>query len=293
MTMPPSERQPNRRDQHLTDTELNELVDGTLPASEAAAARAHLATCAECDERYRTLHATVSALRHSPSLMPRRSFQLTPEQAKLPQKAPSWLDRFAQRIVPGIPALRAATLAAALLLISVTAIDVITHRNGSSDQVPVTQMRLPVETAPPAGGVNQAAEPAQVESTEAPLLGETNDSISSASTTGGTEANETESGPPQGALGAAASSAAPAPDSVPTFGATEVLPAMLEPEATPSPSPLATASPVPAPETEESSGGASISRWRIAELALLLLLLWLIVSWVGRSRVEDRPTSLP
>ena len=66
-------------------------------------AQTHLDTCQECDERYRTLLATVSALKSAPGLMPRRSFQLTPEQAKLPAPKPSWVDRFAEWIVPGIP----------------------------------------------------------------------------------------------------------------------------------------------------------------------------------------------
>ena len=84
MTMPPSERRHRRSEEHLTDAELNELVDGTLAATDTERAQQHLATCPDCDERYRTLLATVSALKSAPSIMPRRSFQLTPEQAKIP-----------------------------------------------------------------------------------------------------------------------------------------------------------------------------------------------------------------
>lgn len=86
MTMSTSERQLNRRDEHLTDAELNELVDGTLAARDLTRAQTHLDACQECDERYRSLLATVSALKSAPALMPRRSFQLSPEQAKLPAK---------------------------------------------------------------------------------------------------------------------------------------------------------------------------------------------------------------
>ena len=84
MTMPTDERQPNRRDEHLTDAELNELVDGTLAGRDLDTAQAHLASCAECNEQYQALLATVTGLKQAPGLMPRRSFQLTPEQAKLP-----------------------------------------------------------------------------------------------------------------------------------------------------------------------------------------------------------------
>jgi hypothetical protein len=67
--------------------------------------------------------------------------------------------------------------------------------------------------------------------------------------------------------------------------------------ATPSPLPTATASPVPPSPTaapsptpaERTNGdGGSISRWRIAEFGLLLLLVWLGVTWFGRTRVGDQ-----
>ncbi len=133
MTMPPSERQPNRHDEHLTDAELNELVDGTLTGRALERAQAHLASCQECDAHYEALLATVTALKQAPSLMPRRSFQLTPEQAKRPESVPSRFDRFADWIVPGIPVIKLATIAVALLFISVTAFDVLTNQSSQGN----------------------------------------------------------------------------------------------------------------------------------------------------------------
>jgi hypothetical protein len=64
---------------------------------------------------------------------------------------------------------------------------------------------------------------------------------------------------------------------------------MAEPAATPSLEPSPTAS-EPVPEsrvdtTEESDG---LSNWRIAEIALLLLLFWLVVTWFGLERMRNR-----
>lgn len=332
MTMPPSERRHRRSEEHLTDAELNELVDGTLSATETGRAREHLATCGDCDERYRTLLATVSTLKAAPSIMPRRSFQLTPEQAKAPAKEPSWLDRFSEWIVPGVPAIRAATLAVALLLLSVTAIDVITHRSETTEQAGPMVMRQaePTQEALPAQA-NQAAPTSISDAQESGTGASTANQPEAAS--GGAAAATEASGPmvssamqpanaaeaesadvaednnsavappapaaampqeePSQALGEAPASMAEAapigsPGSIPTETATS------------SPVPTATASPVPltstavpstsSTERADTSGGA-ISRWRIAEFGLLLLLVWLGVTWFGRTRVGDQPST--
>jgi hypothetical protein len=350
MTMPPSERRHRRYEEHLTDAELNELVDGTLAPPEFERAQVHLASCDECAERYQTLQSTVSALKAAPGLAPRRSFQLTPEQAKIPQKPPSWLDRFSEWLVPGVPVIRAATLAVALLLLSVTAIDYATHRNNTSENAGPVVMRTtgdtdseappvtannaaptsipaqsePVDTASDSstGGLAQsaaqptdainAAEPAENESADAESF------TSSAQEASGGAAPETSADdsvlqeasdsdaameapqPPapaaaanigestmesSGALGAMEESA---PETPPSPVPTET--------ATPSPIPTATASPIPPTATVEATpvsdgqsgdSGVGLSRWRIAEFGLLLLLVWLGVTWFGRAHMRD------
>lgn len=308
MTMPPSERRHQRSEEHLTDAELNELVDGTLPPRESDRAQTHLATCAKCDERYRTLLATVSALRSAPSVMPRRSFQLTPEQAKLPAKKPSWFDRFSEWIVPGVPAIRAATLAVALLLLSVAAIDVLTHRSDTSEnagpavlrQVEPTQQSIPAQqdnTAPTMDFAPQ--EPGEVSGGAAPT-DESGPMVSNAMQPDDSAESETDGSADTGesdinaeAPPAPAAMAPPQESSGPLLGASESM-VELAPKA--SPTVTATASPIPAsptvapspvPTERPSGNGGSISRWRIAEFGLILLLIWLGVTWLGRTRMND------
>lgn len=320
MTMPPSERQQRRYEEHLTDAELNELVDGTLAANEAERAQTHLASCADCEERYRTLLATVSALKSAPSLMPRRSFQLTPEQAKLPEKQPSWFDRFSEWIMPGVPALRAATLAMALLLLSVTAIDVLTHRSDNGENAGQVVMRQaePTQAAIPAqannglptsgasiqesetdvalGSQPEAASGGAAAPTEAsgPMVSgamapsdAAESEANSAADTGSADTNAEAPAAPAAAmppavpspgalLGASESMAESAPVASPAEATTPVATATASPSAA-----TAVASPTPAEQTD--GGRVSVSRWRIAEFGLLLLLVWLGVTWFGRS----------
>ena len=294
MTMPTSERQPNRRDEHLTDAELNELVDGTLAGRDLERAQAHLASCAECEERYQTLLATVTALKQAPSVMPRRTFQLTPEQAKLPEKQPSWLDRFAERILPGVPAIKAATIAVALLLVSVTAFDVLTDQSGQDDSSPQTSVQREAD-APRSGrrkrptGRHRDADAGRIEraalrqpAAQMPRYQESESDEESAPVTGAADESFTSS---------AMQEAPAAPGR--RHRATDR-------------SGLAHVSNRPRPHADRHlrtdgypvahrrrrrpgsdgwSAGFTLSWWRIAELGLLMILVWLLVSWVGRSRV--------
>lgn len=289
MTMSTSERQPNRREDHLTDAELNELVDGTLAGRDLDRARAHLADCQECDARYRTLQATVSALREAPSVMPRRTFQLTPEQAKLPEKKPSWLDRFAERLLPGVPAIKVATVAVALLLVSVTAFDVLTNQTEQSDSLPQTSVQREADVPAP--------ENTQPALTDIPVLEASDETISEASDadtalqeseTGGAQ-SESDAAADDAFVGSAMQEAPPAPAAAveqPTFEASPTPEPTATPSPTATPEPTITPTATPTPEEDDSwRAEITVSWWRIAELGLLLLLVWLVVSWVGRSRV--------
>lgn len=266
MTIPDS-TQPTRRDDHLTDAELNELVDGTLSGRESEHVLAHLAGCADCDERYRTLLATVSTLRSTPDLMPRRTFQLSAEQATLPEPAPGRFDRFAEWIVPGASVIRTATLVVALLLLSITTIDLITHRGDnheSAGPVLMAESGTLLQSTALTGSEHPAA---------APMLSEAE--ISS------TEVPAEENAP----VLRAAESASDMAESSPALQSA-MAPAPME-NASPVPS-VSPAPPAQADDAGERSGGATISRWRIAELGLLMLLLWLAVSWIGRTRVGNQ-----
>lgn len=282
--MPASERRNRPHEEHLTDPELNELVDNNLTPSERERAQTHLANCAECTERYRTLQATISVLQSAPSLMPRRSFRLTPEQAKIAEKPPTRFDRVSNWLVPSFPVIRTATLVVALLLLSVTAIDVITHRgNGGENAGPVFMQQAPEDTET----AFSTSEPAVMEMT-------------------GSGAAEPASGAPgsaeQSMQSTADESTAPGEISASRiemtepagFAAAPPAPAAqsdLEslPEASPAiaASPAAEATPFAAQSGEHAK--TSVSGWRIAEFGLLLLLIWLIGSLVGRMRMDERP----
>lgn len=269
-------RDHKRSASHLTDADLNELIDGTMAEREARIARAHLDSCADCADRLHTLQATVSALQEAPSLRPRRSFQLTPQQAHIPVAPPSRTDRLARWLLPGVPALRVATIVVALLLVSVTALDVLVDRNGSPDTTPVVLMQdaevaeqqAPIDAVATTGDAALEAAPAQ--SSDTSILSAAESGMQRTSDDGD---SATGAGPEE-----ASSSDA------------ESAPAMMAPEpaAAPAGSPAVDGTPVPAEPERAGSSGPQVSGWRIAELGLLLLLIWLIVSWIGRNRFEDR-----
>lgn len=291
MTMPPSERQPNRRDEHLTDAELNELVDGTLAGRAMERAQAHLDSCLDCDAQYQALLATVTVLKQAPSLMPRRSFHLTPEQAKRPDPVPSRFDRFANWLVPGIPAIKFATIAVALLLISVTTFDVLTNQSGQVDMGDSTSLQRESDLPAP------AAQNAQSEATEALILGESNEAIpddtesetafEASDAIGGAVEQDaaSDSVSNSGMQGAPAAPAAAIEQ--PNRVASPTAESTSPPLATATPQPAGTPSPSATTAAGSNDGSADfkLSWWRIAELGLLMVLIWLLVSWVGRSRV--------
>jgi hypothetical protein len=65
-------------DTHLSDETLSTLLDGQLTASEAAMARAHLATCAACAQRLAGLQSVASMLRGLGEVDLPRDFSLGP-----------------------------------------------------------------------------------------------------------------------------------------------------------------------------------------------------------------------
>lgn len=284
--MPTDQTLPKRRDDHLTDVELNELVDGTLSGRDLERVNAHLTTCQECDERLQTLRAVVFAMQQAPSLLPRRSFQLTPDQAKLPEKTPSWIDRFAERILPGVPAIKLATIAVALLLVSVTAFDVLTDQSGQGDMSLQPQVMREADLPAP--------EQAQPAATEIPMVGESSDSVPAADSDSANEESATGGGADSAAdtesadesfTSSAMQEVPPAPAAA--IEQAEVASPTSEPTATSLSTATVTATATPTPDETGWSAELKLSWWRIAELGLLMILVWLIVSWVGRRNVES------
>jgi hypothetical protein len=114
---------------HLTPEQLTAYLDGGLPAGERTRLDDHLRECLDCRHELIDLRSTVVLLRGLPEYRPRRSFQLTPEQVDATRP---WWERFGLRLLPALPALRAATVAAAILLVAVSAGEVIRDRSENS-----------------------------------------------------------------------------------------------------------------------------------------------------------------
>lgn len=130
---------------HLGADVLSELVDGTLPREVAAAAQAHLRTCASCTEALEGFRAISLLLSGLPEPRLQRSFQLSPEMAF---GRGSLIDRLGAWLMPALPALRAATVAIALLLVASIAGDLLTEPSSTG---PVMEESVPrvAQTAAP------------------------------------------------------------------------------------------------------------------------------------------------
>jgi len=118
---------------------LSAFLDDRLAPWDRDTVAAHTADCPDCRRELSQLRATVTLLRGLPQYEPRRSFRLGPEHAARPV-APGW-EWFA-RLLPALPALRAATAAVALLLVAVGAGDFVASRGDEADRSrPATEVR--------------------------------------------------------------------------------------------------------------------------------------------------------
>ncbi len=250
---------------HLDLDALSAAIDGTLPPSDAAAARAHLAACPDCRRDEAELRATVDLLRNLPQYEPSRSFVLGPEHARgrsagsawrpaaatatptLPSSRPSpaapeataagEAHAWGSRLLPGIRVLQVATAVVALLLVLVTAGDLMSP---DPDPVPVMAPQgfaaMPAEQeAPPVPAAAPTVTGAQPAAARAVIPADI--TADGTNATGGTS---------QAASGTRAAQDAPGPT----------------------------------------------SPWRVAQLALALVLLWLVVSLAGRLLI-DRHERMP
>ncbi|MBN9012766.1 MAG: zf-HC2 domain-containing protein, partial [Rhizobiales bacterium] len=112
---------------HLSGDTLSDFASGRLDEAARDAALRHLAACPECAAAARENALIKSLLRELPMPKPSRSFQLTEEQAQA--NARRW--RFPS-LASSLPALRAATVAVALLLLAVSGADWLTRPSGNS-----------------------------------------------------------------------------------------------------------------------------------------------------------------
>lgn len=147
--------EPRATRQHLDTDALSAFLDDRLDGNLNTAATGHIAACPDCRRELAELRATVSLLGGLPQYRPRRSFTLGSEYAH-----PVRTNRLI-RLLPMLPALRAATIAVFLLLVGVGAADVLTQIGEDSDDnsFPAAMTSEdPGETAmQPANGVDEPA----------------------------------------------------------------------------------------------------------------------------------------
>jgi hypothetical protein len=162
---------------HLTLEQLTAYLDGDVTTGERDRLDEHLRSCGECRRELASLRATVVLLRSLPTYRPRRSFQLTPEAVAT---ARPWWERLGLRLLPALPAFRAAVVATAILLAAVSAGDVIRDRNEHESPPrdvslvqPTTQATTetvagfaPTATGPAEAPASESRPPAQTEPAE-------------------------------------------------------------------------------------------------------------------------------
>lgn len=275
---------------HLSDETLSELASGRLSDAAREATLRHLATCAECAATARDDAVIRSLLRQLPAPRPNRSFQLTEEQVNAAARRPRW-----PSLASSLPALRAATITVALLLLAVAGTDWLTRPAGNNASEHFAAMVAPTEaitTHVTSGGDGAAEAPA----TEAPAAKSANRAPTetaaanpaAAAAPNETTANEAEAPGSAADSDAAGMAGAAAPASAakvsPNLEASPTAPPTAT--AVPSPTPTVTPTATPSPTATPAAMAASASKpdrtgWRVAELALGLLLLWMIVTYVG------------
>jgi hypothetical protein len=262
---------------HLSAETLSAYHDHGLRPNERQAADAHLRSCPRCRQDLADLRATVELLHALPERRPRRSFQLSPDQALPP--AP-WFRRW----FIGLPAAQIAAAAVSVLLVLVIAGDLLTHE-GDHRQV---QMAVQAPSTINSAISSNAREADDVQ----PQLG-----AKPASTNPPAAISAAREAQPPGAaesgVQAPANSAAraPAPANAESAGGAADQETASSPAASPTVAPTATAAPAPTAQPTEvassqSTGETHPSWWRISEIALAILLLWLIVSAIGLRRIR-------
>ncbi|MDQ3043927.1 MAG: zf-HC2 domain-containing protein [Chloroflexota bacterium] len=248
---------------HLDGDTLSAYADHALSSVERAEIDLHLASCAECHHELTELRATLKLLAGLPIYRPHRSFQLGPEHNR--PRHSLW----ANRLVPLLPALRAAVLIVALALGGVGAADVFRSVDDQGDQVPQS-LNLPVVNEDPAtgGGTDSADQSSKV-------VGPAPPNERSAAPDTGVKSVQSGEEQVEGMAPASDAISAPAPATDQGFAAESAAPAPVE-------------EPGSSASSESNPADDGTTWWRIAEVALALLLTWLLILWAAIRSVARR-----
>ncbi|HVX31308.1 MAG TPA: zf-HC2 domain-containing protein [Nitrolancea sp.] len=262
---------------HPSDDELSAYLNRDV-ADLAARQRleAHLETCAACRERLGELHTVVRLLGELENPVPKRSFRLDPSQipAVRPAPEPVRIDPWIVRIQPSLRRLTA--IAAVLLVVLVTA-DVLTHRessqNGSREVAALSaESQATDSTSVMSAGAAESIEKSTAAAAQVPAA-------TAASSSGGASGAGSSAEAP-------ASTAASGGSSTTTSGSTAADAARTNEAETPAATAAALAlqqtesSGQPPSETAPTSTSSTTgghSYWRLVELAVGVVVIWLLV----------------
>jgi len=249
-------RPPANAARHLDLDTLTAYLDHELSDADRQDAEHHLRLCADCRQERDELRATVLLLRGLPQYAPRRSFRVGSERAMTPVNG-GWL----ARLLPALPAIRVAMVAVAMLLLVVVSGDLLT---GVGDD---QRLAAPGAAPPIAEIADEQAEPAADDDAGVQI-------DQAAPTANGTnplaESSERTAAPPAPVAGRQPATNAAAGRSTPMPAGDEAIDAAGDAGVEPA-----------------AADGPSI--WRLAQLALGFLLLWLMVTMVGLEWLRRKP----
>ena len=157
-----------RHNDHIRAEELiSAYLDKSVSAEERDFFERHIASCANCRAQLEATRSMVAALRAMPAVKAPHSFVLPREMAKEPRR--SFLSLY--------PALRLATVVAALAFVVLFAGDVLINRSGASGAPQAIPAAAPAPaTMPAAAALRAAAAP-----TQAPAAGQAFNAATAAS----------------------------------------------------------------------------------------------------------------
>lgn len=254
MTSGPSQRDDDEtRQDHLSDDQLSAYLNGDFAESEAATRiRAHLNSCGECRERFAEIRSVVSLLNRLETPVQPRSFKIDPSMlGPKPVQFDPWIVRVQ-------PVMRRLTAIAAALLFMLVMADALAHRGSNGSPQPS----------------QQAFTSAEQRSSSAASLAAPN-AATAAAAARDSSALEAATAAATSVAGSAAV-VAPASAAVGTATPAETLqPAANQPRS----------QSVEAP-TEVATSGTSY--WRLAELAVGVVVVWLLFLTVALPRLNRR-----
>lgn len=279
---------PNNQDAEITepahpsDDELSAYLNrdnADLTARQRL--EAHLETCADCRERLSELRTVVRLLHGMESPVPKRSFRLDPRMvsAPLPEPAPEPL-RIDPWIVRAQPALRRLTAIAAVLLVLLVTADILTHRkssdNGSREVSALSSASRATDGASVmSAGAAESASKSTAAAAQVPAATAASASGGGSSSSGSSAEAPVATSASSGAQAAASSVAASsATDAVTSSEA--VTPAASAAALSVQQTEASGQSPAEAAQAPNATTRGSRSYWRLVELTVGVVVIWLL-----------------